>query len=90
MKNQPEGGPIGALAVATSARLALYGGGSYLQNRVTLEPAVPPDLAKAANALGATPQDLGMGYLASAPEFTQDELRQKLDGEIKAIAGFCK
>jgi hypothetical protein len=90
LKNPPEGGPIGALAVATSARLALYGGGSYLQDHVSIEPAAAPDLAKAADNLAVTLQDLGMGYLASAPEFTQDEQRHKLEGEIKALAGFCK
>jgi hypothetical protein len=90
MKSPPDSGPIGALAVATSARLALYGGGAYLEDRVILEPAAAPDVAKAANAFAATLQDLGMGYLAGAPEFTQDEQRQKLEGEIKAMAGFCK
>lgn len=90
LKNPPEAGPIGALAVATSARLALYGGGAYLRDRVNLEPATPANLAKAANAVSTTLQELGIGYLASAPEFTQDSLRQNLDAQIKATAEQCK
>jgi hypothetical protein len=90
LKNPPEGGPIGALSVATSARLALYGGGAYLRDQVALEPAAPPNLAKSANALATTLQQLGIGYLASAPEFTQDSLRQNLDSQIKATAEQCK
>ena len=35
------------IAVATSARLALYGGGGYPRDRVASEPATPADLAKA-------------------------------------------
>jgi hypothetical protein len=90
MKNPPDGGPIGALAVATSARLALYGGGAYLQDRLPLEPAAPADLAKAVGAVGATLQELGMNYLASAPEFAQNALRQNLDAGIKTVAERCK
>jgi hypothetical protein len=90
LKNPPEGGPIGALSVATSARLALYGGGAYLRDRVALEPATPPNLAKPALALATTLEELGIGYLASAPEFTQDSLRQNLDAQIKATAEQCK
>ena len=90
LKNPPEGGPIGALSVATSARLALYGGGAYLRDQVNLNPAAPANLTKSANAVATTLQELGIGYLASAPEFTQDSLRQNLDGQIKATAEQCK
>jgi len=90
LKNPPEAGPIGALAVATSARLALYGGGAYLRDQVNLNPAAPANLAKSANAVATTLQGLGIGYLASAPEFTQDSLRQNLDSQIKATAEQCK
>jgi hypothetical protein len=90
MKNPSDGGPIGALAVATSARLALSAGGAYLQDRVTLEPAAPADLAKAVGSVGAILQELGMNYLASAPEFAQDTLRQNLDAGIKTVADRCK
>ena len=90
LKNPPEGGPVGAFAVATSARLALYGGGAYLRDQVNLNPAAPPNLAKSANAVSTTLQGLGIGYLASAPEFTQDTLRHDLDAQIKATAEQCK
>lgn len=90
LKNPPDGGPIGALSVATSARLALYGGGAYLRDRLTQEPATPADLAKAINSIATTLEDLGIGYLASAPDFAQDRLRQDLDSEVKRAAQLCK
>lgn len=90
LKNPPEGGPVGQFSVATSARLALYGGGAYLRDQVNINPAVPASLAKSANALSTTLQELGIGYLASAPEFTQSSLRQNLDGQVKATAEQCK
>jgi hypothetical protein len=90
LKNPPDGGPGGALAVATNARLALYGGGAYLRDRLTLEPATPPDLAKPVGLVATTLQELGMNYLASAPGFAQDELRHNLDAGIKTVAQRCK
>ena len=38
----------------------------------------------------ATLEDLAIGYLAGAAEFTQDELRQSLDDKIKATVEICK
>ncbi len=90
LKNPPEGGPVGQFSVATSARLALYGGGAYLRDQLNINPAAPADLAKPANALSTTLQELGIGYLASAPEFTQTSLRQNLDAQVKATAQQCK
>jgi hypothetical protein len=90
LKNPPEGGPIGALSVATSARLAFYGGGGFLRDRVSLEPATPSDLAQLMSAMGSTLEELAVGYLAGAPDFTQDALRQNLDEKIKAIVEKCK
>jgi hypothetical protein len=90
MKNPPEGGPIGALAVATNARLALYGGGAYLRDRLTLEPATPPDLAKPVGFVATALQEIGINYLAGAPDFDQDQLRQNLDAGIKTVAERCK
>jgi hypothetical protein len=78
------------LAVATSARLALYGGGSYLRDRLAKEPATPEDLAKAVDSLATTLEDLGVGYLAGAPAFTLDPLRHNLDGQLVDIDGRCK
>ncbi|HEY2447933.1 MAG TPA: hypothetical protein VGI49_03790 [Mycobacterium sp.] len=90
LKNPENGGPIGALSVATSARLAFYGGGSFLKDRVSQQPATPPDLTKALNTIGGTLQELSIGYLAGAPEFAQDQLRQNLDAGIKTVADICK
>jgi hypothetical protein len=90
LKNPPQAGPLGAFSVATSARLALYGGGAYLRDQVNINPAAPADLAKSTNAVSTTLQELGIGYLANAPEFTQSSLRQNLDAQIKATAGQCK
>jgi hypothetical protein len=90
LENPHDGGPVGPLAVATSARLALYGGGSYLRDRLTKEPATPEDLAKAVDSLATTLEDLGVGYLAGAPPFTQDPLRHNLDGQLVDVEGRCK
>lgn len=90
LKNPPDGGPIGALSVATAARLAFYSGGSFLRDRVAQEPATPPDLAKSVNAMGAALEELAIGYLAGSPEFAQDALRQSLDDKIKATVEMCK
>ena len=90
LKNPDNGGPIGALSVATAARQAFFSGGAYLRDRVAQEPATPPDLAKSVNAMASNLEELAIGYLAGAAEFTQDELRQSLDDKIKATVEICK
>src|ERR1700722_9270771 len=90
LKNPPDGGPIGALSVATAARAAFYDGGAYLRDRVNQEPATPPDLAKSVNEMASTLEELAIGYLAGAKDFTQDEIRQSLDDKIKATVEICK
>jgi hypothetical protein len=90
LKNPPDGGPIGALSVATAARLAFYDGGAFLRDRVSQEPATPADLAKSVNAMASNLEELAIGYLAGAADFTQDELRQALDDKIKATVEICK
>ena len=90
LKNPDNGGPIGALSVATAARMAFYSGGSFLRDRVSQEPATPPDLAKSVNAMASNLEELSIGYLAGAAEFAQDELRQSLDDKIKATVEICK
>ncbi|MBV8863580.1 MAG: hypothetical protein JO259_17260 [Mycobacterium sp.] len=89
-KSPPEAGPTGQFMVKTSARLALYSGGAYLRDQVNLNPAAPADLAKSANAVATTLEELGIGYLANVPEFTQDPLRHNLDAQLKATAQQCK
>jgi hypothetical protein len=90
LKNPPDGGPIGALSVATAARMAFYTGGAFLRDRVSQEPATPPDLAKSVNSMASTLEELAIGYLAGAADFAQDELRQNLDDKIKATIEMCK
>ena len=90
LKNPDNGGPIGALSVATAQRFAFYDGGAFLRDRVAAEPATPKDLADNANALGTQLEELSIGYLAGAQEFAQDELRQNLDDKIKKIVEICK
>jgi hypothetical protein len=90
LKNPDNGGPIGALSVATAQRFAFYDGGAFLRDRVASEPATPKDLADNANALGTQLEELSIGYLAGAQDFAQDELRQNLDDKIKKIVEICK
>jgi hypothetical protein len=90
LKNPENGGPIGALSVATAQRFAFYDGGDFLRDRVAAEPATPKNLADAANTLGTQLEELSIGYLAGAQDFVQDELRQNLDDKIKKIVEICK
>jgi hypothetical protein len=90
LKNPDNGGPIGALSVATAQRFAFYDGGAFLRDRVAAEHATPKDLADNANALGNQLEELSIGYLAGAQDFAQDELRQNLDDKIKKIVELCK
>ena len=90
LKNPDNGGPIGALSVATAQRFAFFDGGTFLKDRVAAEPATPKDLADNANGLGTQLQELSIGYLAGAQDFAQDELRQSLDDKIKKIVDICK
>jgi hypothetical protein len=90
LKNPDNGGPIGALSVATAQRFAFYDGGDFLRDRVASEPATSKDLADNANSLGTQLEELSIGYLAGAQDFAQDELRQNLDDKIKKIVELCK
>jgi hypothetical protein len=81
--------PIGTLAVAANARLALLGGGAYLRDRLAAEPAAPADLAKAVKSMANTIEQLGINYLAGASNLVQDPLRNDLNSEIAQINGLC-
>ena len=82
--------PVGTLAVATNARLALLGGGAYLRDRLDAEPAAPSDLANALNSMATTIEQLGLNYLAKAGNDRQAPLRKNLDATIKQLNGLCK
>jgi hypothetical protein len=81
--------PIGPLAVAANARLALLGGGAYLRDRVAAEPAAPADLSKTLTYMADTIEQLGINYLAGASNLVQDPLRDNLNKEIRALDQLC-
>lgn len=88
LANPVPNNPAGQLAVATNARLALLGGGAFLRDRLTAEPAAPSDLAKAVGAMANTIEELGSGYLAGL-DSTLVPLRQQLNSEIADIDKLC-
>jgi hypothetical protein len=90
LKNPPDGGPIGGLSIATARHFAFYGGGAYLRDQVSQNPATPPDLAKSVNALATNLEELSISSLAGAAQFTQDELGHSADDKIKATIEICK
>jgi hypothetical protein len=77
------------LAIAANARLALLGGGSYLQERLAANTAAPADLANAAKTLADTIQQLGINYLNGAAPDVQNALRKDLDNQITQINKLC-
>lgn len=92
MSNPVPDDPVGGLAVAANARLALYGGGNYLHEQLEANPATPADLAKAVENLASTMQQLGINYLAgaSADSPVQQPLRDQLTGELAELDQLCQ
>jgi hypothetical protein len=88
--NPVHGDPGSALAVKANARLALYGGGAYLQDRLAKQPATPADLAKAVDSLASTLQALGIGYLADATDSAQQPLRKDLNSGLDQVNKLCQ
>jgi hypothetical protein len=88
----PPENPVAALAVASNARLALYGGGGYLHRRVTAESAAPQALKDAATAYADTLQELSINYLAGASptDSVQQPLRDKLNSELEQLNNLCQ
>lgn len=86
--NPVEGDPVGALSVAANARLALYAGGGYLQDRIDAEPATPAELTEAIKSMSKTLEDLGIGYMAGLNS-TLESLRNDLNSGIENIRGLC-
>jgi hypothetical protein len=78
------------LAIAANARLALIGGGSYLQDRLAANTAAPTDVANAANSFANTVQQLGINYMTDARADVQDPLRHELDSQITQLDKLCK
>ncbi len=80
---------VAELSVATNARLALIGGGSYLHERIAANSAAPAELANAATSMANTIQQLGMNYLTDAAPDAQAPIRKDLDDEITQIMKLC-
>lgn len=84
-----DGDAVGAIAIATNARLALYGGGQYMISRV--DPATEPQLAEAARAFGNALMDVGAAAVAQIPsdDPAHQERVQDADAENAKLQGFC-
>ncbi|KAA8962922.1 hypothetical protein [Mycobacterium sp.] len=89
MANPNPNDPVGQLAVAANARLALMGGGEYLRQRLAAAPATPAELSNAVASMANTLEDLAIGYLSGATNFSLDPLRRDLDNEIGQIDALC-
>jgi hypothetical protein len=85
-----DGDSIGTVAIATNARLALYGGGQYLLNRV--DAATAPDLAEAARGFGNALMDVGAAAMAQIPadDPAHQERLKAADEENVKLQGFCE
>lgn len=90
LANPVDGDPIGQLAIATDARLALLGGSAYLRNRLAADPASPADLAKAVQAMADTTEQLGIGYLGGTSDVDLIPLRRDIDSKSAQIDALCK
>jgi hypothetical protein len=89
-KNPHPGDPVGVVAVAANVRLALLGGGAYLRQVVAAEPATSDGLAKAANSMANTLQQMGINYAANtATPAVLGPLQQDLNSEMKQINTLC-
>jgi hypothetical protein len=77
-------------AIAANGRLALYGGGGYLLEQLSAEPATPPDLANAVKSLAGTFRKLAMVDLGEQPESAQKPLRDAVPGTTAKIEEVCK
>lgn len=84
-----DGDAIGAIAIATNARLALYGGGQYMLSRV--DPATEPQLAEAARAFGNALMDVGAAAVANIPgdDPAHQERIKDADEENAKLQGIC-
>lgn len=89
LQNTNPNDPVAELAVATSARLALIGGGTYLKDRLEANTAAPTDVANAINAVANTVEQLGINYLNRAASDAQESLRKDLNSQISAADKLC-
>lgn len=74
LESPPDSGPTDDLAVAISARLALYGGGTYFRDRLSAEPAIPGDLGASTSTIFLVHQlspRIGRGRISMGRSQTQ-------------------
>ncbi len=84
-----DGDAVGAVAIATNARLALLGGGQYMLDRV--DPATEPALAEAARAFGNALMDVGAAAIAQIPndDPAHQERLKDADEQNGKLQGMC-
>lgn len=89
--NPRPGDPVALDAVAANVRLGMLGGGLYLKDVVSEEPAVPVELAKAVKDVASTLESMGAYYLArlSTPDVI-GPLKQNLDAQGAAVDNLCR
>lgn len=82
--------PVAREAVAANARLATFGGGSYLLSR--LSPAIPPELSNEVRAFANNLQDIGMRQLVGLPNTDPGLAGPLADAQASSakIAELCK
>jgi len=82
--------PVAKEAVAGNARLAMFGGGSYLLAHI--DPATSDDLAAAAKSFANGLQDIAMYALAGVPNIDATQAARLRDAETVSsrVAELCK
>ena len=82
--------PVTQAAVAANARLAMFGGGTYLVTH--LDPATPAELAAAGRSFATDLQDIAMYALAGVPNIDATQSARLRDAETasKRVAELCK
>lgn len=82
--------PVAKEAVAANARLAMFGGGSYLLAHI--DPATPDELAAAAKSFAGDLQDIAVYALAGVPNIDATQAARLRDAESASnrVAQQCK
>lgn len=77
-------------AIAANSRLALYGGGGYLLDQLTVEPATPTALAEAVKAAARKYREVAIIYLSERAEPPQHPLTGSLQEVTARVDGLCR
>jgi hypothetical protein len=88
--NLNPGDPLVQVAETANVRMALLGGGAYLRETVAAEPAAPADLAKAANSMAKTLEQIGINHIAlTGTPAVLNPLQQDLNSQMTQINKVC-